>query len=324
MDIDKPHDSFFKNVFGSIENTTCFLKNFLPEQLSSKIDYDSVRIEDTQKTDAGFKRHVLDLAVECRLAGTESKFYFVFEHKSSFDKHTLLQILRYCTVTWENNLAGNEPLIPIIPIVFYHGRQKLVLPERFADYFAVADADVRSYLLDFGYVLFDAARYSDDDIEQRSGANVYFMAALQALKHIFGRTEDLTVVFRHFGQLDKDRFLYIMKYISTAHVIDDRKSKEILEIAGGTTMPTLAQIWTEEGRQEGLQKGMQKGMQQGMILGEQEMLLDALEAKFGQVPEHIVKKIQAVSDRGRLKFLHRLVFSVQSIVEFEQKTHNSE
>ena len=308
MDIDKPHDSFFKNVFGSIENTTCFLKNFLPQELSSKIDYESIRIEDTRKSDAGFERHVLDLALECRLAGTASKLYFVFEHKSSFDKHTLLQILRYCTVTWENNLNSNQPLIPI---VFYHGRQKCDLPGRFADYFMIADETVRSYLLDFGYVLFDAARYSDEDIEQRTGANVYFTAALQALKHIFSRTEDLTVVFRHFGQLDKDRFLHIMKYISATHEIDDRKSKEILEIAGGTTMPTLAQIWTEEGRQE------------GMILGEQEMLIDTLEVKFGQVPVHVVEKIQAVVDRDRLKFLHRTVFSIQTMLEFEQKINGN-
>jgi len=166
MDIDKPHDSFFKNVFGSIANITCFLKNFLPQQLSSKIDYESIRIEDTQKSDAGFERHMLDLALECRLAGTASKLYFVFEHKSSFNKHTLLQILRYCTVTWENNLNSNQLLIPIIPIVFYHGRQKCDLPGRFADYFTIADEAVRSYLLDFGYVLFDAAHFSDEDIEQ--------------------------------------------------------------------------------------------------------------------------------------------------------------
>lgn len=126
------------------------------------------------------------------------------------------------------------------------------------------------------------------------------------------------MVFRHFSRLDKDRFLYIMKYISATHEIDDRKSKQILEIAGGTTMPTLAQIWTEEGRQEGMQQGMQKGL----ILGEQEMLIDALEVKFGQVPVHVVEKIQAVADRDRLKFLHRTVFSIQTMLEFEQKINN--
>jgi len=109
-----------------------------------------------------------------------------------------------------------------------------------------------------------------------------------------------------------------MKYISATHEIDDRKSKQILEIAGGTTMPTLAQIWTEEGRQEGMQQGMQKGL----ILGEQEMLIDALEVKFGQVPVHVVEKIQAVADRDRLKFLHRTVFSIQTMLEFEQKINN--
>ena len=315
MDIDKPHDSFFKNVFGSIENTTCFLKNFLPQELSSKIDYESIRIEDTQKSDAGFDRHVLDLAVECRCAGTQSKIYFVFEHKSSFDKHTLLQILRYCTVTWENNLSSKEPLISIIPIVFYHGRQACDLPARFADYFTIEDADIRSYLLDFGYVLFDTARYSDEDIEQRVGANVYFTAAMLALKHIFNKTENLKEVFRHCRRLDNDRVLYIIKYISATHEIDDKTSKEILESAGGDTMPTLAQIWTEEGRQE--------GMQQGMILGEQEMLVGALEAKFGDVPAQIIEEIKAVSDSSTLKFLHRQVFSIHSIDEFEQIINSS-
>ena len=72
-------------------------------------------------------------------------------------------------------------------------------------------------------------------------------------------------------------------------------------------MPTLAEIWTEEGRQEGI------------LLCEQEMVIDALDAKFGSVSDSLMEKIKSVENTDQLKFLLRRVISVQSLQEFEEK-----
>ncbi len=72
-------------------------------------------------------------------------------------------------------------------------------------------------------------------------------------------------------------------------------------IKRGKPMPSLAQKWLEQGMQQGLQQGMQQGlqqgMQQGMVREAQEMVLEAIEAKFGVVPRILKEKIVSLSDR---------------------------
>ena len=55
LDIEKPHDSFFKKVFRDIDNTRDFLKSYLPKDLASKIDFESMYISATEKDDNKYK-----------------------------------------------------------------------------------------------------------------------------------------------------------------------------------------------------------------------------------------------------------------------------
>ena len=183
MNIKRPHDSFFKKLMSDPDAVRHFLKGFLPVSISRKLDYDSLKVIDTEKTGRKYKKFYLDLSVECRLSGSESEIYIVFEHKSYPDKLTLIQILNYCAVVWETNIRNREPLRPIIPVVFYHGRRKFNLPTDFSDYFDVDDT-IREYLVDFSIVLFDTNQHTDDDILKSSG-DLYLAASLLAMKHIF-------------------------------------------------------------------------------------------------------------------------------------------
>lgn len=49
-EIKRPHDSFFKRLMSDERVVREFLRGFLPEELSHAIDYDTVRIVDTEKT----------------------------------------------------------------------------------------------------------------------------------------------------------------------------------------------------------------------------------------------------------------------------------
>jgi len=56
----------------------------------------------TEKENKKHKKYFLDLSVECNIGKTDSKVYIVFEHKSYYDKLTLIQILNYCLSIWES------------------------------------------------------------------------------------------------------------------------------------------------------------------------------------------------------------------------------
>lgn len=278
--------------------------------LSRKLDYATLKVVDTEKTGRKYKKFYLDLSVECTLSGSESEIYIVFEHKSYPDKLTLIQILNYCAVVWETNIRNREPLRPIIPVVFYHGKQKFNLPTDFSDYFDVDDI-IREYLVDFSIVLFDTNRHTDDIV--KSSGDLYLAASLLAMKHIFKDVNSLKPIFRHIMRLDRERFLMVLEYVIITKDIQEEELEKLVKEAGGDTMPSLAQRWLDQGMQQGIQQGIQKGMLQDA----QEMVLDALETKFGQSSNSLKLKIGQITDREKLKELLRIILKIQDIKELE-------
>ena len=65
--------------------------------------------------------------------------------------------------------------------------------------------------------------------------------------------------------------------------------------------------------------GMRKGIQQGMLEGAREMVLEALQERFGHVPEDVERKVRGIDDRGILKRLHRHAIRCGSLDEFREK-----
>lgn len=293
------------------ETVRDFLRSFLPRSLSERIDYESIKVIDTEKTDRKYRKFYLDLSVECRLSGKESEIYIVFEHKSYPDKLTLIQILNYCSVVWENCIRKKESLRPIIPVVFYHGRKRFNLPTRFLDYFDVDDV-IRDYLVDFSIVLFDTNRHRDEDILRASG-NLYLTASLLAMKHIFKDIESLKPIFKRIVQLDRDHFLMVLQYVIMTKDIKEEELEEILKNAGGDIMPSLAQRWMDQGKEQ----GMQQGMQQGMLQEARDMVLDALETKFGRSSAPLKAQVSQLTDRNKLKEILKMILKIQDIKELE-------
>ena len=68
----------------------------------------------------------------------------------------------------------------------------------------------------------------------------------------------------------------------------------------------------------GIQKGLQQGLQQGLLQDAREMVLDAFDAKFGSVPSHVHEKVDAMTDRKKLKQILRTVVRAENLEEVEK------
>ncbi len=66
-------------------------------------------------------------------------------------------------------------------------------------------------------------------------------------------------------------------------------------------------------------EGIEKGIEKGLILDAQELVIEALEERFGFVSEALKEKIKSMQSRDVLKRLHRLAIRVDSIEEFQEK-----
>ena len=138
----------------------------------------------------------------------------------------------------------------------------------------------------------------------------YLAASLLAMKHIFKDIESFKPIFRHIVQLDRDHFLMVLQYVIMTKDFQEEELEEIIKKAGGDTMPSLAQKWIDQ--------GMQKGMQKGMVREAREMVLDALETRFGNYSENLKERIVQMEDRDKLKEILRLILKVQRIEELEK------
>ena len=74
-------------------------------------------------------------------------------------------------------------------------------------------------------------------------------------------------------------------------------------------MPSLAQRWMDQGKEQ--------GTQQGMLQDAREMVLDALETKFGRSSAHLKRHVSQITDRDKLKEILKMILKVQDIKELE-------
>jgi predicted transposase YdaD len=150
------NDKIFKKIFGDVENTKDFLKKVLPREIKQRLDFSSIKIDPTNYVSNEFQEGYSDIVVEAKMKSRSSgkiptEIYFILEHKTEGRVKVFFQILKYMCFVWEKDIDANKPMRVIIPIIFYHGKEKWNVPDSFAGQFDV-DEEVKRFLLDFRYI----------------------------------------------------------------------------------------------------------------------------------------------------------------------------
>ncbi len=81
-----------------------------------------------------------------------------------------------------------------------------------------------------------------------------------------------------------------------------------------TMLAERVREWTREWKEEGIQ--------QGMLQEARDMVLDALETKFGRSSERFRDQVSRINDRLRLKEILRMVLKAQNIEDLEKALGN--
>lgn len=83
MDIQNPHDKFFKEVFSNKETATDYFKHFLPVEITRNIDFHTLKQDNNSYIDEELKEYFSDLIYRCRYRGKHPvNLVLLFEHKS--------------------------------------------------------------------------------------------------------------------------------------------------------------------------------------------------------------------------------------------------
>ncbi len=326
--IKNPHDKFFKEVFTHKNLMEEFLLNYLPGNIIEQLDLKSLEYTKDSFIDKDLAEYFSDLLCKSNFKdGTLGYIYILFEHKSYQKPLAAFHILRYMVKIWELWLKNEkEQWFPVvIPIILYHGENSWRAGLNFADLIHHHE-DMASLVPNFTYILWDASRYSDEEIKGQAMLRV----ALLIMKYILRKDlrEHLRGILGLLKNLSQKRtgmeyietlLRYILSAAPKSNVtyegLKDAVS-ESLPCIGGEIMQTVADSLREQGIQQGIQQGMQEGIQQGIQQDAREAVIDIIEMRFKVVPESIVKALNDIADSAILKMLRRKAVKTKSLNEF--------
>lgn len=86
---------------------------------------------------------------------------------------------------------------------------------------------------------------------------------------------------------------------------------------------SIIDVWVERGIKQGVKQGIKQGIQQGLIINTQDLIIEALEERFGPIPASWKERIKKIEDLEYLKKLHRAAVKVNTLKEMELLLKNS-
>ena len=285
MNIQNPHDKFFKEIFGKVEVARDFLNNYLPESIMKIVDMNTLEPQKDSFINKELKEIFSDMLFRVNIGKKEGYIYFLFEHKSYTSKSISFQLLKYMIEIWEAKIKNEkiDELPIIIPLVIYHGKDKwnisATLSEMIKGYESLPK-DVQRYIPDYEYLLYDISGYTDEEI--KGGAiNKIVMTTFRdiQMKDIRGVIDSIYKMAEYLVELEDKQtgieyFETLMRYVFNARVdLTKEEANEIISKIGNTypegseVVMTLAEKFREEGMEEGAKKSVEKVVKKSIIKG---------------------------------------------------------
>jgi predicted transposase YdaD len=322
------HDRLFRVGLSNPAAVAPFLMDRLPAEIVARIDWSTLRLEPGSYVDPDLRMLETDLLFTAKADGRDVGIYVLFEHQSTRDPRLPMRLLRYMVNIWHDweRVPGNRPPYPHIlsTVVAQNGSVWNVDPRLSSLFeFTGPEDPMRRYLPDFFYELIQLAAIPYASIRSTPEGMLVLriLKAERAGELLSDHIWDPELI----GRVVLETFRRALRYLASRESIDTRaflhKIHRIVSEPHRTEAMTLAQQLRNEGRQEGRNEGRQEGRQEGRNEGRQEgrqegeregavatgrqAVLEALEIRFGPVPEGLRESIAEIDDPERLRVLHR-------------------
>jgi hypothetical protein len=221
---------------------------------------------------------------------------------------------------WEEwiRLYGNSKPLPVIfPVVLAQDRRIWKLSTQFSALFGnAASLDfLRPFLPDFAFRLIQLAAIPFDAI-RGTPDGIFVLRVLKAdpTGRLLGNAVWDNNLLANVSRRLFDRFISFLfartDPIDRPHFI--RKIHRVRNPALRTSAMTLAQ----QLRQEGFATGKQEGRLEERTHSRRQSVLEALDLRFGPVPDGLRDSIEAIADPEKLRALHRAAIVSDSLESF--------
>lgn len=303
-----PHDHLFKYLFSNPRRAAELLRAVLPPALARRIVWATLKHVPGSFIDEALRGSAVDLLFSVRMDGRDVGIYVLFEHQSTCDRWMPRRVLRYMDNAWEamcRATPGLEHLPVIVPVVLYHGDTPWDGPVEFAGLF-VAPTEAQGYVPQFRFELVDLTRWDPEQLRELavSACVRLGLAAMQAARS----PEALNAVMMRLSRLvlevmrepdEHDALRVIFRYLLEVRGADqyDQAVQTIVREfgeKGEKDMETIAQMLERRGHEKGRREA------------HREILLRALQVRFGEVAAAARARIEAAEESELRAWVDRL------------------
>ncbi|WP_240468681.1 Rpn family recombination-promoting nuclease/putative transposase [Gracilibacillus sp. YIM 98692] len=327
LNVQNPHDKFFKETFSNSEVVKDFIQHYFPPVLLNLVDLNSIQPQKDSFINKDLQEHFSDMLFRLNINEQQGYLYLLFEHKSFVSQNISIQLLKYMIEIWQaKKTKEQQSHVPIIiPLVIFHGKDKWNTPRSLGeliDGYMSLPKKVKKYVPDYEYILYDISSYEDEEIKGVAQLKILltifrdiFTEEQDILRNSIQRSteyllelEDQTTAIQYFETF----FRYIFH---TAGELTDQDFRDIIEHVektypeGSELVMTLAERFQEKGRQQGIHQGETKALAKTAI---------KLIAKYiAPVPEKMAEQIKK-QDISTLETIIENVYEHQNLKEIER------
>ena len=263
--IHHPHDKLIIQILTDLEEAASFLEAYLPENLSQKIDWNTLTLVKGSFIDEEYQDSASDLLYLVQEMESEEPFflYVLLEHQSKPDKWMRFRFLKYMCRIWDESFKTfpkQQELVPIIPLVFYQGQYSWNYSTQFRELFRKSARQLH-FIPGFTHFLVDQSQYKSEEVKGALKARIAQLLMLAAYHEVMD--ELLGILPQLLAQLPLTGGLnYLVIFVRyLADTQPPEQVEKLIELTRnisadvGGEMLTARQAWTLEGELKGKLEG---------------------------------------------------------------------
>ncbi|UCM85891.1 MAG: Rpn family recombination-promoting nuclease/putative transposase [Rickettsia endosymbiont of Culicoides impunctatus] len=270
MTLDKPkHDEIFRK---SMENPIVakeFLATHLPKDVLALIDSTTVKLEKDSFIESDLSETISDVLFSVKFNDHDGYIFLLLEHQSTVDKMMAFRLFKYMINICDLYLTTNPKAksLPLIyPLIIYNGKKKYNASLNIWNLFSHPDLARGFWINDCQ--LINVHDIPDEELKEKvwSGILLFFLKHIherqllkrwQEISHLLPKLSEITIGYDHIRNLLQYTLIFIEQNdkIELEKILKNSLTKE----KGEELMPSIAQVWKEEGIQIGEARGEARG-----------------------------------------------------------------
>ncbi|XVN40928.1 MAG: Rpn family recombination-promoting nuclease/putative transposase [Rickettsia endosymbiont of Argas persicus] len=198
------HDELFRKALENKIVAREFFESHLPENVSSILSYETLKIEKDSFVEQNLKNSISDVLFSAKFKNEDGYLYLLLKHQSTPDYFMAFRLFKYMFNILERHITKNpktKKLPFIYPLVFYNGQRTYNAPRNLWELFEHNELIKNTWIND--YQLINVHDIPDEELKKRawSGILQFFMKHIHE-RDLFKRWKEVADLLPHFAKVN--------------------------------------------------------------------------------------------------------------------------